>query len=49
MVSLMNKGGGGGERDPNTTDIEIEIALWNASSKIILFYKKTLHILFLHM
>lgn len=40
-------GGGGG--DPNTTDIEIEIALWNASSKIILFYKKTLHILFLHM
>lgn len=47
MVSLMNNGGG--ERDPNTTDIEIEIALWNASSKIILFYKKTLHILFLHM
>lgn len=38
-----------GGRDPNTTDIEIEIAVWNASSKIILFYKKTLHILFLHM
>lgn len=47
MVSLMNNWGG--EKDPNTTDIEIEIALWNASSKIILFYKKTLHILFLHM
>lgn len=46
MVSLMNIGE---KKKTQTRDIEIEIALWKARSKIILFYKKTLYILFLQM